>query len=122
MSPLPKRVNAARRVAESLARRFSTPRGHCQGFDANGNAIGGNDGMDLSDLEQSTMNPRDVGTLRSQIHGECLKDSRVLTAYVTVQLNTAAKSITISIRAYGPFGVATIQITKTPDGTTVSIL
>lgn len=113
MSLVPKRVNGARRVAESLARRFATDRGHCPGAP--------NAGLNLADRKGEVTNPRDVATMRAEIHAEAMKDRRVDRVTVVADIDTKTKSETYVIRAFGPLGLSSLTITRTADGTFISI-
>jgi len=106
---VPKKASGARRVGLRLARRLRTPRGHALGHP--------NDGTDISDALESTLDQRGAQNLRAAITAECLKDVSVKTCFTTVTLSNGGTVNTIAVRAFGDFGATTVTIQKLSDGT-----
>lgn len=109
MTVVPAKVAGARRVGLRLARRLRTPRGHCTGHP--------NDGTDISDSLESTLDAKGATNLRAAIQAEMLKDPSVTKADVTVSLTLGGSVNNISIQAFGAFGQTNVNITQASDGT-----
>ena len=90
-------VKGLRAIAESIARRLTTPRGRLIGDP--------NYGIDVTEYLNADLSRRDVAELRSAIISECLKDERVEEITVEVTIDASDK-MTIAIQfvgADGPF-------------------
>jgi len=104
-------VTGARLVAESLYRRFTTPRGTLRGGEAEQNF-----GDDLTSYIGSVKTKDDAAALPGRIKNEAMKDERLLSCSVVVKRTTdgpfEAFDVTISgTTNAGPFSLA-VKVTE----------
>lgn len=93
-------------LAQALARRLTTPRG--------GLFYDLDYGTDLRAYVNDGLTPGQVSEIRSAIQRECLKDDRVFDVDCDTSFNSAAQTLSVSIRvvgADGPFDL-TLAISK----------
>lgn len=107
-------ISGPRVVLEAVARRLITPRG---------SMLDREYGYDLRGLLQATLTTADTARIQAEIEAECLKDERVDTADVTVQLPLATGEMVITIQLslsqqVSPF---TLVFTLTADGVNIII-
>ena len=114
MPLVPRKLAGQDRVGWRLVRRLRTPRGHATNHP--------NDGKDITDTEQNTVDARSIATERSEVHAEVLKDASVTTAYVIIVYDAPTKTKKTTIKAFGPFGAVTVGVTSTPDGTQYAVI
>lgn len=85
-------------VGESIARRWSTPRGRLIGYP--------NYGFDLSQYINADMSARDIAALRSAAAAEAEKEETVERCTVSAELDTVTGILTVTGKvdtAKGPF-------------------
>lgn len=107
------RVTSGRSLlSQSLACRFSTPRGAC--IDCP------NDGMDLRDMVSDGLTLPQLNAMQGTIQNEALKDVRVkkCTATLSFSLQTSTLTVVMNVESlYGPF-----QFTLAVTSVSVTIL
>lgn len=91
-------------VAESLLRRFQTPRGSL--------AFHPDDGLDLTEYLHEGVDAAMLYGLKSAIETECLKDERVLEAQASLAHADESLDVAIDVEsADGPFRL-TLRVTE----------
>jgi phage baseplate assembly protein W len=113
LSIVPKQVTGSRRVAESIVRRLSTPRGEYLRHK--------NYGIDVLDRIQDTTSRAELQRARSEIIAEVLKDRRVSRAEVSLAYDINSKTTSISVRAFGSSGLVTVNFDASAAGLKITL-
>ena len=97
LDPAMSEVSSAKNVAQSLARRLTTPRGRL--------IDDPNYGFDLTQYLNDDVSPADLARIKAQAEAECLKDERVASATFTMTMpaNGVAIVTIVTTGSAGPF-------------------
>lgn len=110
-------VSGAKLVAQSMYRRFSTPKGMLDGGDEERDF-----GFDLADACGKVSTPAEEAALPSQIEAEALKDERVESADVTVDSTTDGVATSWTIGIVGTTSLGPFELTLGVSDVTVQLL
>jgi phage baseplate assembly protein W len=91
-------VSGRKALAQSIARRLTTPRGRL--------IDDPNYGFDLTQFIDADLGPADLAQIKAQAEAECLKDERVAAATVTLQFIANVLNVTVVLQdRSGPFAL-----------------
>lgn len=101
-------------LSEAIARRLSTPRGALIDDE--------NYGIDLSDYLSGHVNALVLAQLRGEAQTEVLKEERVATCEVSVEVTGAAPELVLLVNVRGQADVGPYDLTLSVDKVTVALL